>query len=194
MDVVKFCSKCEQVKDSQDFCRDSSKKSGLSSWCKICVKAWSRAYRKSHKTEVALAQVKWAVNNKERVKEKLKRYVLDNRPAIRVHKERYRKNNPGKMAAKDKRRQEQERISTPVWADKAKMAVFYKLAKVLSGDDAQYHVDHIVPLKSEFVCGLHVEYNLEVVSASYNVAKGNNYWPHGYGEHGIENLQYNRMS
>ena len=209
MDVLKFCPKCERVKDSQDFYPDSSRKGGLSSYCSACSKARcaeryknneeaydanSRAYRESHKTEVALMQAKYAACHKEKIKAYQKEYAPANRPAIRAHKEKYRKSNLDKVSAKEKCRQTQRRRATPFWADKVKIAAFYKLAKVMSGNDVQYHVDYIVPLVSKFVCGLHVETNLAVVSAEYNAAKGSKYWPHGYGEHAIENLQYNRMS
>jgi hypothetical protein len=38
-------------------------------------------------------------------------------------------------------------------------------------------VDHIIPLKSDFVCGLHCHTNLRVITAEENKAKNNRYWP-----------------
>lgn len=39
-------------------------------------------------------------------------------------------------------------------------------------------VDHIVPIKSQIVCGLHNEFNLQVIPSRDNRAKSNRYWPH----------------
>lgn len=39
----------------------------------------------------------------------------------------------------------------------------------------QYVVDHIVPLKHPFVCGLHAYANLQILTDEENKAKGNSF-------------------
>lgn len=51
------------------------------------------------------------------------------------------------------------------------MARLYRSA----GLDCQ--VDHIVPLRSRVVCGLHVQDNLQIILTTENRAKGNRHWP-----------------
>ena len=59
----------------------------------------------------------------------------------------------------------------PLWADIDKIEQIYKSCP--NG----YHVDHIVPLVSKIVCGLHCEANLMHLEAKENMVKGNRTWP-----------------
>lgn len=59
------------------------------------------------------------------------------------------------------------KIATPPWADTQKINEIY-LARPFG-----FHVDHIYPLRSDWVCGLHVPENLQYLSAEENLKKGN---------------------
>ena len=77
------------------------------------------------------------------------------------------------------RRRATKRLATPAWANEFFIQEAYSLAKLREKVcGGAWHVDHIVPLKSALVCGLHVEHNLQVIPAALNAAKHNRYWPH----------------
>jgi len=64
------------------------------------------------------------------------------------------------------------------WANEFFIEEIYRLARlrtIVTGE--RWQVDHIVPVKSDLVCGLHVETNLRVVRLIYNASKGNRKWP-----------------
>lgn len=63
---------------------------------------------------------------------------------------------------------------TPSWADLGAIKDVYLSAQELGEKfNMNYHVDHIIPLRGENVCGLHVENNLQLLEGSLNVRKSN---------------------
>lgn len=85
---------------------------------------------------------------------------------------------PGKARAYSAAREAAKLAATPSWANEFFINEAYSLAKkreeVCGG---KWHVDHIVPLRSRLVCGLHVETNLQVIQGIENLTKGNRWWP-----------------
>ena len=66
----------------------------------------------------------------------------------------------------------------PKWADSSRILEIYRLRDVLSESTGiEHHVDHIVPLTSKLVCGLHNEFNLQVLPGVENLKKHNRHWP-----------------
>lgn len=74
-------------------------------------------------------------------------------------------------------RKRRHRMATPKWLtylQKQEMKQLYLIARQLTQTTGvRYVVDHIVPLRSDLVCGLHVPWNLRVITQDENLQKSN---------------------
>ena len=119
---------------------------------------------------------------KEEHKERLAKYQYDkywaDPVAARDAMLRYRRANPDKSRAWRMRRIAAEKQAIPLWADHDAILKAYEAADMmmqLLGE--RFEVDHVVPLQSKLVCGLHVANNLQILSMSDNRKKSNRHWP-----------------
>ena len=64
----------------------------------------------------------------------------------------------------------------PCWADKeAIKAVYVEARRLTWASGVEHHVDHEIPLQGEFVSGLHVHNNLQILTGSENSKKRNRF-------------------
>ena len=163
---MKHCKKCYTSRDLSCFGKDKSRPDGQQPYCRDCVASYGKKYYQQNKAEVNARNAKNAPKYVEANKRKYARYK-------KLHSDKVNADNRMRNARKLK--------ATPEWLTeehKAAMQERYWLAKdlrAISGEE--YHVDHIVPLKGEDVCGLHVPWNLQVLPAHINLAKSNSNWP-----------------
>lgn len=136
-----------------------------------------RAYYEANKEAIVEKQKAFYEANKETIAEKQKAYREANKEARAEQKKVYQKANSHLGNAIGARRRASKLQATPSWANKEHIDSIYLLASInrKAGHDVQ--VDHIVPLQSKLVCGLHCESNLQLLQGSNNKAKGNRHWP-----------------
>lgn len=90
----------------------------------------------------------------------------------------WKKQNPDRRAANESRRRARKFNASPKWANESRISEMFVLARDLTEKTGVKHqVDHIIPLRSTLVCGLHVETNLQVITAVENIKKLNRFWP-----------------
>lgn len=100
------------------------------------------------------------------------RYRKANAAAEKKYRRMYCAANLDKLAAKAAHRRALKMNATPVWYEHSKVMKLYARAR-----RQKKHVDHIVPLNSKRVCGLHCFSNLRLLSRAKNLSKGNRVWP-----------------
>lgn len=92
------------------------------------------------------------------------------------HMRAYRKSNAGKINARNAKRRATKIKATPMWFEHKKVNTVYEKAALWSTlTGTQLEVDHIVPLISKTVCGLHCWHNLQIIDKTTNASKNNNY-------------------
>ena len=108
---------------------------------------------------------------KECTKVKMKKVYAENTPYYREQKKNYRQyyRESGQKKAGSAKRRAAKLERTPAWADLKKIKEIYKNCPEV------YHVDHIIPLQGATVSGLHVETNLQYLTAEENMRKGNRF-------------------
>ncbi len=146
------------------------------------VRAHTRKWREANKAKVAALYADWVSRNPETKEAGRKRWRERNREryllACSKAGRKWRTTNPDKVNAKTARRRAAKRQAFVAWADKEKIAAFYAQAARLTAETGTPHeVDHIDPLCSDFICGLHNEFNLRVITAKENRVKHNHILP-----------------
>jgi hypothetical protein len=95
----------------------------------------------------------------------------------RVFQKTWKNRNVLWVRADTKNRRRKHRQASPSWLtrqQKSEMRELYKIAMTMTKTTGEkYVVDHIVPLRAETVCGLHVPWNLRVITQEENLKKSN---------------------
>jgi len=142
------------------------------------IAASKEYYRKKHPNVGYMKSAEWLAGKKARRAVTKRAWRLGNPEKVSACKKRYRKKYVGRICADVVMRKAWKRKAVPKWANKFFMEEAYALAKLRTKIlGFRWHVDHIVPMKSVLVCGLHVHNNLQVIPAIENLQKHNKIWP-----------------
>jgi len=163
---------------------------------RICSRG-HMALRKTKGSCVECMKEDWKIDNEKR-KDKPKseaskaagrRYYEKNKEAVKAranarpieevnnYKKKHKLNNPEYYKALTSVRKRRHRSATPKWiTPEQKLAMremYLQAQKITKITGERYVVDHIIPLISPEVCGLHVPWNLRVITQEENLKKSN---------------------
>lgn len=169
------CRSCNLVKDASDY--RSFTKGGRTykrKDCKFCEKKFNSEWR----AENPNYGKEWYAENKERMLIVNREYAKNNRERLIQARREWEVNNRDKCRAKRAKRRCAKLNATVSWANSEAILEFYSLSQRLGKWlGTKFHVDHIIPLIHRDVCGLHNEFNLQILTESENSAKGNKFNP-----------------
>jgi hypothetical protein len=148
----KICKSCNKTLPLSAFHtkvrkrKDGSLYKGYTANCKTCRNNESKTYRELNPDTIKIYRQKPETKAARRERNRLRK-VLKTASAV-----------PNWLTEKHKK-------------EIRKIYIHAADCRAVTGED--YHVDHIVPLKGDTICGLHVPWNLQVLPADVNISKSN---------------------
>lgn len=129
---------------------------------------------------------KYRLNNLEKARASVDRWAEQNKDHKLACYSAWASRNKEKVLRRNRERQHAKIRAIPSWFGEFDTFVFEEALLLsdlrMAATGVEHNVDHMVPLKSKYVCGLHCASNFAVIPALENKAKGNRYWP-DMGEH-----------
>jgi hypothetical protein len=193
-ETFKTCTTCKIPKVIGEYYPALLGRYSVESICKLCSADYAKVYAANNKHELiskrlrdkdkrSVYKAKYYAKNRDMLIEK-SRGVYASLSKEDKHNRRARcsKGMPSKVKAtkrkyKIKRKNSMSKAFVS-WADDFILAEIDDLCTLRTiSTGFSWHVDHIVPLISNYVSGLHWEGNLSVIPASVNISKGNHHWP-----------------
>ena len=162
--IGKHVDECRAVRLTDEQRKENKKNSKKIDYAKNRKKYLDSAkkYYENNKKIVSAYKKKWAEENKER------KAQLD---------KAWRQRNIGKTNAYSATRHAAKMQATPSWLNAIEQAQIQEMYDVALAKTMQtgikHHVDHIHPLQGDDFNGLHVPWNLRVITAAENLSKGN---------------------
>lgn len=191
------CKQCNESRHAKWLASNSARHNASTrTWQKANpekASAYAARWRKANREKARGYTRKWRLANPEKMsasaamsreknlakfKARNTQRRLENLAKFRAREKQWVKSHRAQVNAKHARHTAQKLAATPAWANQSCILRVYREALFFTErDGTPWHVDHIVPLQSFLVCGLHCEDNLQVLPGIENMSKGNRYWP-----------------
>lgn len=150
----------------------------LEKQCVVCNTSFvpkSKTHPNQKHCSTYCIKLKYSLANPEKDRESKRRYAANNKEKHTQSTETYRLKNPGYYRQYSSLRTRKVQQARPKWLDEFQelwLDEIYDLA-IKRG----LQVDHIIPITNPIVCGLHVPWNLQLLTKEENVRKSNKFNP-----------------
>ena len=136
------------------------------------------SYQKNKATHQAYQQ-QYNRTNKHAIQAQRRQYYLEHKDTIRARQQEHHKENKFLYNMYSSQRRARKLSATPTWLSDEhyqQILALYQQRQVLSEQlGVNFEVDHVVPLQYPLVCGLHVPWNLQLLTLEENRQKSNSF-------------------
>jgi hypothetical protein len=146
--------------------------------CPDCKRATNKKWQDKNLQKAKKAIRNWNKRNKDKLQKYSKKSYYKHIEKNRNRARDWQRKNKAKVTANVARRGALKKQAIPPWACLETIKKIYQEAlKITKITGIKHEVDHIYPLQSKYLCGLHVETNLQILTKQQNLTKGNRTWP-----------------
>lgn len=149
---MKTCLICQVAQPLSNFAPQPKGRGGLHPWCKPCLKQYHAS--------------RYANGTPTKPPRKSAAFIAPYTPKLHG-RSKLAAEHPGFKTARQVWHKLHRRGRIPKWLELEDVLAFYETANKFG-----MAVDHIVPLNGKGVCGLHVPWNLQLLTKSANSPKG----------------------
>lgn len=175
---MKKCTCCNIFKCLVSFNKNCQTKDGLLNQCKTCLAIKRKeSYMLNIEKKREKARNDYKTKYGEKARERRRQYHANNKEKSAIYEKKRLINNRAYFNAKSSKRRAALLSRTPKWLNELhfqQINKIYQTALYLKEiSKVSFDVDHIIPLQGKTVCGLHVPWNLQIITSTANNKKGN---------------------
>lgn len=153
----------------------------------------AKKWREANKDRVITNNKIWYQKNSERQKTNIKNWELKNKDYAMSCRKKWRDANRGLCREKTARYRSKKNLATPVWISDDQIlaikSIYKKAVELEKLDGVKRGVDHIHPINSKYICGMHLPNNLQILTASQNSIKYNKFESYTHSDLDTNNLK-----
>lgn len=163
----------------------TSKRRVVNSGCHECKKLADAARREKPEYKKSMRELQAGRRSDPKIRaaeleaQSTRRRTEEYREKVKPFNRGYKKANRGKYNAYDAKRSAAKLQRTPAWLSEQHkndiLGVYEQARQLTKTSGEEHHVDHIIPLQGVLVSGLHVPWNLQILTALENMKKNNSF-------------------